>query len=177
MTFAEVLPVLTAGKIAKLTGWEYRLRDGNGDIEWRYPGNAWKRYDSSMRRLLLASDWEVPDSHHPKCARVPGFCGDRCRPRMTPERFAEVFDAAISVGCHGSPPRWQATTPLLSTAARSEETTGTGSTLGEAIEKLAELCVEQARENLEDARSTFKHAEERWRRIESAANEMTKGGS
>ena len=98
MTFAEVLPVLTAGKIAKLTGWEYRLRDGNGDIEWRYPGNAWKRYDSSMRRLLLASDREVPDSHHPKCAGVPGFCGDRCRPRMTPERFAEVFDAAISVG-------------------------------------------------------------------------------
>jgi len=52
VTFAEVLPVLASGKIAKLTGWEYRLRGGNGDIVWRWPGNAWKKYDASMRRLI-----------------------------------------------------------------------------------------------------------------------------
>lgn len=97
-------------------------------------------------------------------------------PRFTPERFQEVFQAAIAVGCHGNPPFWQASTPLLETNGAYGEPKGTGATLAEAIGHLVVLATKQAKDKLDEARAELAHAEERWSRIEAAANEMTADG-
>jgi hypothetical protein len=177
MTFAEVLPALAADRKVRRKGWKLAFGE-------RITGGI--KVEANIADAL-AGDWEI-DGLHAACGAT--HCKELLSPRggmdcpqrddgppsFTPERFCEVFQAAIGVGCAGRPPTWTATSPLLSEAAFGVEAKGTGATLSEAIGHLVTLATKQAKEKLEAARSALAHAEERWRRIEAAANEMTADG-